>query len=274
MEYNKAKLAEVLEAFYRTTNARVAIYDDKFNEVECFPKEKCKLCEILRQDEKIDLMCKDSDKRAFKKVQQEKERYVYQCKMGMYESVAPIISHGKLIGYIMMGQVLTLSGKNVIREKIKNFQVDILSIEKILEKSQTIPTDKLSSIGFLMSMCVEYLCAYGEIDEKPQGKVQAIEEYIKSNLTKKITVAEIADKFNMSRTALYKMYMKTYRKSPSEHINELKIEIAKQCIAQDLSTAEICEKTGIEDKNYLSRLFKRHTQMTMSEYKFMTKKGN
>ncbi|MEG1520250.1 MAG: PocR ligand-binding domain-containing protein [Clostridia bacterium] len=274
MEFNKAKLMEVLEAFYRTTNARVAIYDDKFNEVEAYPQSACKLCEKLRQNKEIDKLCKQSDKIAFAKVQAEKTRYIYQCKMGMYESVAPIMLQGNLIGYVMMGQVLTLSGKNVLREKLEKYDVDKAEFSKIIENSQTIPSDKLSSIGLLMSICVEYLCSQKGINEEFNGKVQTIEKYITDNLSRKITIGEIQEKFKISRAALYKMYMKNFNEPPSAHINALKMQKAVECVKLGLSTDEICVKVGIDDKNYLSRIFKKYNKMTIGDYRFMCQIDN
>ena len=273
MEYNKVKMQAVLEAFHRVTKARVAIFDKNFNELQSYPKALGKICRVLRENGKIDRMCLNSDKCAFKKVANEKCRHDYQCEMGLYESIAPIFSKEKIIGYIMMGQVLTISGKNVLKEKIEKYAIDISRIEKIIEKENVVSYDSLSSVCFLMGICVENLCFEKSVADASLPYIEVIEKYLASNFNLKLSVSSVSDKFGISRVTLYNMFMKKYNENPSCYINRLKMEKVKSLLGENCCIEDILLAVGMEDKNYLSRLFKKTVKMTIREYQFMLENG-
>ncbi len=168
LEINRKKLNEVLKAFYRTTGARVAIFDDKKNEIASYPERSCKLCELLRKNPHIDTRCRNSDKKAFDACKKKQVIYTYECSMGLFESIAPVFSHGKIVAYIMMGQVVCLSSKSEILERARKYFRDVSQIEKAMSLMKNISTERLESSSLLMNICVEHLFSTASIVvEKP-----------------------------------------------------------------------------------------------------------
>ncbi|MEG1805870.1 MAG: helix-turn-helix domain-containing protein, partial [Clostridia bacterium] len=190
------------------------------------------------------------------------------CDMGLYESVAPINVDDKIVGYIMIGQILTMSGKNVVKENIAKECDERDKLYEILNSMQIISADKLTASAYLMSICAEYLCAYKGISNKIIGRAKKIENYIKENMSEKISVETLANEFNLSRTTLHNMFKESFSHSVTEHIIYLRMEKAKELLKRGDELKSVCQSVGIEDKNYFCRVFKIKTGVTVKEYLF------
>jgi two-component system response regulator YesN len=64
------------------------------------------------------------------------------------------------------------------------------------------------------------------------------------------------------------MFSRELNKNFVEYINEVRIEKAKELLRDvRYKTYEIADRVGIQDARYFSRLFKKHTGMTPTEYR-------
>lgn len=85
-------------------------------------------------------------------------------------------------------------------------------------------------------------------------------------------VSEYASMLNVSANYLNKVVKAATGKSPGKWINEAILLEAKVLLAQnDLSISDVANAVGFEDQSYFTRLFKKHTGTTPSEYR--TKKS-
>lgn len=97
--------------------------------------------------------------------------------------------------------------------------------------------------------------------------------YMKENLEKKLTVADLAKYIGYSPSHFSSLFEKRTGYAPLTYFNHLKIQQA--CALLDFSNMkinQICYKIGIEDPYYFSRLFSKIMEMSPSEYK-KQKKG-
>lgn len=268
LEYNEKRLFKVLEALYRITNARISVHDEWYNEILAYPQKYFKLCEKMRKNVVVDNKCKRCDQKAFKIVNSTREPYTYQCDMGLFESVAPIAVDDKIVGYIMIGQILTTSGKNVVKENIQREFESFDELFEILNSMQAISADKLTASAYLMSICAEYLCAYKGISNKAIGRAKKIENYINENMSEKITVETLEKEFHVSRTTLHNLFKESFSHSVNEHIIYLRVEKAKELLRRGDEVSQVRKMVGIADRNYFSRIFKSKTGLTVNEYLF------
>ena len=99
--------------------------------------------------------------------------------------------------------------------------------------------------------------------------IQKINEYIDSRLSENsLSIEGMAKDIGMSRSALFKKTRALTGLSPNEFI--IKQRISKACILlekTDLSIKEIANQVGYEDNKYFSRIFKKITEKTASEYR-------
>ena len=95
-----------------------------------------------------------------------------------------------------------------------------------------------------------------------------IKKYLLKNYTEKITLEDIAERFHFSVSYCNNVFRKDTGKSIVFFLIEERMRKAKELlIYTDFSLPEIAARVGYEDYNYFSRLFKKHTRFTPTQYR-------
>lgn len=97
--------------------------------------------------------------------------------------------------------------------------------------------------------------------------------YFKENYMHDISLGSLADSIGFTQEYIGKVFKKVACQSPSKYLTTLRINQAKQLLAQyrDMEVSRIGELVGYKDAFYFSRVFKAHTNMTPSEYRMSNK---
>ena len=96
---------------------------------------------------------------------------------------------------------------------------------------------------------------------------QAI-NFIENNSDRKISLEDIASELKISKHYLCNLFKQKTGETTSAYINKLRIEKAKKLLLMgDYGVKEIFEEVGFTNQYYLSKVFKKITGMTISEYK-------
>lgn len=95
-----------------------------------------------------------------------------------------------------------------------------------------------------------------------------IDSYIVQEFMNDITVQSITDKFYLSREHLSRLYKKETNKTINGKITEVRIKEAKKFLSDTTMTVtEIALQVGFSSSQYFSKVFKRLTGMTATEYR-------
>lgn len=98
--------------------------------------------------------------------------------------------------------------------------------------------------------------------------MQKASEYITQNYNKPLTLNDVAEKSYVSTYYLSRMFKKQFNKSFVDFLNEVRIDKAKEYLRDSkYKTYEVGELVGITDSHYFSKLFKKYTGMTASEFR-------
>ncbi|MEQ7138963.1 AraC family transcriptional regulator [Enterococcus casseliflavus] len=98
--------------------------------------------------------------------------------------------------------------------------------------------------------------------------IKEIRAYLEANLTRTVTLDELATAFNRDKFHLSKEFTKFQGVPPIEYHLLAKISYAKELLRfTSLSMKEISEVIGIKNSSYFSRLFKKRTGMTPLNYR-------
>lgn len=97
--------------------------------------------------------------------------------------------------------------------------------------------------------------------------ISNIQEYIQSNLKKKLTLNSVAAAFNFSPNYLSQLFAKYTGESFVEYITGVRIAAAKELLNQgEIRIYEVAEQLGFESAFYFSKVFKKVEGISPREY--------
>ncbi|MBQ4526757.1 MAG: helix-turn-helix transcriptional regulator [Clostridia bacterium] len=132
--------------------------------------------------------------------------------------------------------------------------------------------DQLLKIGlesFLISLIREHEIPEpgSKIPVKKNPGIYAVYQYITENYNTKITLDNLCFLFAVNKTSLCRDFRQEFGITVLGYINSLKIREAKSLLRSgNYSHTEISEKLGFASIHYFSRMFKKHTGQSPSEY--------
>lgn len=148
----------------------------------------------------------------------------------------------------------------------QNF-ISLLETDAMLINAHGLALRKKDVLNWLTALRSE-LVSY--MEQAVKGKSEVLDkacQYIRDNVEKRIMLQDVADYINFSATYLSGLFKKTYNQSLIEYINSVKIERACALIHQKkYHIYEISAMLSFENPYYFSKVFKRHTGYTPTEY--------
>ena len=105
-------------------------------------------------------------------------------------------------------------------------------------------------------------------EKKTAGNLaSAIEAYLSQNIYERVSILDISRKFNVSQSYINRVFKGVMGKSVIKYYLELKMTEAKKLIrASELNMTQIAELLGYAGIHHFSRIFKKTTGVSPSEY--------
>ena len=92
--------------------------------------------------------------------------------------------------------------------------------------------------------------------------------YIRENYSRDISLDEVSREVNISPYYFSKLFKDSTDQNFIEYLTNLRMEKARELLlTTESSMKEICVAVGYADPNYFSRIFKKNTGVTPTEYK-------
>jgi len=100
------------------------------------------------------------------------------------------------------------------------------------------------------------------------NRIKAAEEYIKANITRSVTRAEVADVLHLNEEYFSRQFKKYTGYTFKDYDQMVRMELAKKLLEQTgFSISLIAPKVGYDNFSYFSKVFKKYTDMTPQEYR-------
>ena len=104
---------------------------------------------------------------------------------------------------------------------------------------------------------------------KVSPRVKKALNYISQNYASSFSLDELSMHCGVSKQQLIRYFKQHLNTTPNNYILEYKIAKAKEFLFNnDLSIKEISDELGYDDQHYFSRLFKKHTGETPTQYRY------
>jgi AraC-like DNA-binding protein len=98
--------------------------------------------------------------------------------------------------------------------------------------------------------------------------VKIIAGYLKNNIEKKITLDDVCERFNYSRSFICKIFKEQTGQTVITYFNRLKTEEAKKLLSETkMSVTEISEALGFSEAKYFGMLFRKQTGTSPLSYR-------
>ena len=271
------EINSILKDFHKISGTRISIHDNEFNEIYSYPSDASLFCKSLQSDKEVFKKCKNNDKKAFEIVKNSGELYVYKCHCGLYEAVAPIYHYGVLSGFLMMGQIRD-DDQASLKFIIKKANEILHSPEKADEICATVRAvnrDLIYSYISIMAVLAEYITESNRLFSYTDRLPQLIMNYIHNNLSSKITLSILSQKFGCCNSTLEKSFKSEYNLPIMTYISQLRLEKSEEMLRKTRkSLKEISFECGFYDQNYFSKIFARQYGCSPSEYRSLKLQQN
>lgn len=269
--FHDKELMELMENFYVLTGMRIVLFDEKRTELISYPLGNETFCACMRGNIEFNKKCIESDASATEKCRETEKLYISRCHAGLIEATAPILENGKIIGYMMFGQITDQKNKDTFRTQMdtlcSEYNIDS-GVKELIKKIKYRSKKQIRAASKILEACTDYIQMKEMVHLSEKRLVDQLEEYIEQHISENITVDTLCKEFNMSRTKLYDIMRSHISGGVATFIRKKRLLHAKHLIqTTQMSAAEISDACGFSDYNYFLRIFKSEFGMSPKNFK-------
>lgn len=159
--------------------------------------------------------------------------------------------------------------ERVYRDISDSFDVNITVYKHPDEKQDNIK-ERITVLNFEVFL-LSLIAVQAEKNKKrytsKENNYKIIIDVMTENIKKKLTVDDIASLCNMSTSNLKKIFNQHYSGGIIHHFNRMKINRAIYLLKLGFSVENVSASLGFANQNYFSRMFKKETGMSPSQFK-------
>lgn len=267
-QYDLDSLLPLLKDFYSLAGTKICVLDSDGREICYYPERLTEFCSLLRENEQMDAACKDCDKRGIAICKKTHRQYTYTCHAGLTECVAPILSDGEIVGYLLIGQVKNGDSPN---SSVVQAISDPAKRKELIAKYRALPSvslEKLNAAIHIMDVCTGYEHLRDLMRYTDQRIDRRLGEYVRDNLTGDLSVNTLCRQFCVSRNEIYALFKSYFGTTPASYIKNQRMQHACALLSTGaLPVHTVAELCGIPDYNYFTKLFKKAIGTTPTAYR-------
>jgi len=259
---SRTSIIESIKAFYQISGMEISLVDEAHNTslVSCrCPREN--LCQLLHRSGECLEVCLESD-RVHLAEARGGERVLYTCPFGVREVILPIRLGEELDGHIFCSMGIregtTVSDISALIKKHSNHRFTAEELEPALRAMPQLSEQNEDAYLKMLQLLAEHIQHYGGIGDERIILAKLIKAYIRDNLRRKITLADLSWSFHCSTVTVTQPFKAEYGITITEYITKKRMQLAEELL---LSTSHplhiISSECGYPDVEYFSRIFKK-----------------
>lgn len=263
-------MRDILRELHNLSGFRLSIHDTKFREILACPAEKSSYCRLMQSCRKGYECCVENDRNAFQRVQKSQSVFLYRCRFGLYEAVAPLYVLDNLVGYLMMGQSIDSSpgSRETLMRNGLVFAGDKDALARACGEVCVCEKGKILSCMKILDICAQYITLSNHFFFDRSNLADRIKQYLDANFSRKITIEDVCLQLFCSRTTATQAFKRKYGMGINAYLTYVKMKMAKELLGgTQKSIKEIGECCGYPDQNYFCKAFVRQFGLTPSAYR-------
>ena len=265
-------LENLVQTFYEISGMDIAVIDSK-NRIVARRYLGNRFCALLHRSPKCLKMCEQSDSLRMNEARTSGELVTYTCPFGIFEAIAPIKKNGEVVGYLFLGMGLE-DGEDCHAHPLSCAlehlpHADRGELKRSIDEIPTYSRERLMAYAEMLPILAEYIENNNLLEGTSRSIGQLTKDYIKKNLSHKITLADLSWNLHFSTVTLTEHFKKEFGMTITEYILQKRMRKAAQMLLGDmgLSVKDISEACGFADIEYFSRSFKQYYGISPSTYR-------
>lgn len=183
-----------------------------------------------------------------------------------YYSGYGLIPNGPLLPILLENFGLTRSGV-LTAQRPRQVEALFRQLHRELEHPAGNAPEKVSgTIYELLLLLREGIAVSGNANSTVEV-VNLLREELENRMAEKISMKELAKKYNMSLPVMNRIFLETMHKTPYQYLIRIRMETALQLLAENLRIKEIAAKTGYTDPLHFSTEFRKLYRCSPREYR-------
>ena len=251
-------LRSLMEDFYVLTGLRIVLFDETEREILSYPELGLPFCREMRKNSEFLRLCQGCDSCAFHRCRTFGKLTVYRCHAGLTEAAAPLTEDGKIIGYLMFGQVGCGSSRGTLRRELAAVCESFHCSPPSNLRAVSVRTEReIRACAKILEACTGYIRLQSMVVSHRDELMRSAEDYIVSHLAEDCSVEELCRALSVSRSSLYRIFPSETGGVASYVRNKRLSEALRLLQTTNLSAGEIAHRVGFDDESYFRRLFRR-----------------
>lgn len=263
---------ELFETFHTISGMRIVLYDNQFHYVTDSQSNGSNYCGFIHRSKKCLDVCLQSDIDALRHVAHTKKPYLYTCPFGLFEAIVPILDKEEVCAYLFIGPAIEKgTGKDSVPVKTamlcsEEFQPEAL--KKLVSKLSHYTEKELNAYCHTLQIFAQHLEYTNTLPVNRQSVGQLTKNYIRNNLHKKITLAELSMNLHCSTVTLTENFRKEFGYTIMQYVTKKRMDLAESMLSDSYtSITEISEACGFSDVEYFSKCFKTYHGVSPSVWR-------
>lgn len=254
-------LKTVLQDFYEITGMHIAVMDSEYRGICACRSENNSFCEYIHRSSKCLETCLSSDTARLKNAAESGELQLYTCPFGVFEAIHPIMKDRNIIGFLFLALGVE-EGAHHVKNAVEQALITAPNLDKELltqyaEEFQSYSYKRFESYARMLPILSEYIASNDLLSGDKHTLGQLVKIYVKNNISRKITLADLSWNLHCSTVTLTEHFKKEFGITIMQYVTEKKMHLAEKMLADDHHTVnDVAEACGFSDAEYFSRCFK------------------
>ena len=268
VDYDREKLDRVLVDFSNATGININFVSADmahavFHEVRHNP-----YCRAVQSSPWGAQRCMRSDVELMMKCARSGHPEMHVCHAGLVDVAVPITHMNMLLGYIILGQMKTRSEFSSASREQQEVLWASAELKKYYDELPLYEEEKIHSVANIALMLTKHILIENMLILRVDEKLERVIGYIDQNLGCRLSVQQISEETNISKTGLYKLFRANLNCTLNDYITAKRVESAvKLLLSTDMSMEEISAYVGFSNAAYFAKMFKKHNKISPLKFR-------
>ena len=272
---NKSKLDKILSDFHIISGMEVSVLDSRFHTVSIAGGREENLCSFLHRAASTAETCKSSDIENLTLSERSGEPRSYTCPFGVTEAIIPIKRNDNIIAYIIATMGIKKGCENSVYELSRATapSLDEARLSELISNMKVLADEEREAYFNQLIMIGEHIGNDSStLNESEESIGTLIKYYVKNNLSRKLSLSDIALNLHCSTVTLTEHFKAEFGMTITEYITKKRMQLSeKLLISTDEPLREVASTSGFADVEYFSRTFKKYHGVSPAAWRKLNK---